>query len=163
MCHESLTCGGLHTAAGCRAWWRVSGDGYQLAAATAGSVACSHRTTEHWTTVLAVKPLVQLYHPTLLCERAWNPQWFSVLFSIITNILSTYLLNLFYIQTKIHTHINRDSKTARFLAHPVHINVVCNTLCINSINIPRRRARSTKYAKVIQSKINILLVGIYSI
>jgi len=24
ICHEPLICGGLHTAAGCRAWWRVS-------------------------------------------------------------------------------------------------------------------------------------------
>ena len=36
------------------------GDGYQLAAATAGSVACSYRTAEHWTTCLAVKPLVSV-------------------------------------------------------------------------------------------------------
>jgi len=34
--------------------------GYQLAAATAGSVACSHRTAEHWTTGLASKPLVDI-------------------------------------------------------------------------------------------------------
>ena len=48
----------LHTAAGCRPWWRVSGDGYQLAVATAAamdsSVACSYRTAEHWTDQLCV-------------------------------------------------------------------------------------------------------------
>jgi len=45
ICHESLICGGLRTAAGCRAWWRVSD-------------CSSNRTAEHWTTGLAAKPLV---------------------------------------------------------------------------------------------------------
>jgi len=60
LCHESCCCGDLHTVAGCRAWhWRVSGDGYQLAAAT-----CTM--AEHWTTGLAAKPL-------------WNKQWHNLL------------------------------------------------------------------------------------
>jgi len=53
--HESRCSGGLHTAAGCRAWWRVSACSSNSCCDI--SVACSYRTTEHWTTDLAAVPL----------------------------------------------------------------------------------------------------------
>ena len=43
---------GLHTAAGCRAWWRVSACSNNSCCDS--SVACSYRRAEHWTTGLAL-------------------------------------------------------------------------------------------------------------
>jgi len=63
ICHESLTCGGLHTVAGCRAWWRVSACSSNSCCDS--SVACSCRTAEHWTTGLAAKPLVNISYNTV--------------------------------------------------------------------------------------------------